>query len=306
MHRKGRKEKGGGGAAAASSIAEGGEGEGEGSTIMASGKVIMQIAVMVMMVVVCVFAPRVSADSKLLKAIDAEDLDAIRDILNSGEEHIDHPHKSKSGTKTAVFIAAEDDKIKALRMMLKEFKPDITKGDDRGFTALDTAGYFGLTEAVDSILEIAGPENNYFRDMKGADGNSWITRLVWGDEPKHAETLKLVLDKYEYDPNTTGAEGVTLLHSAAHYGSLLTMKALLAAGADVTKVDSEGNTALHYVARTGDLPQYIKITSALIKGGCDKFHRNRQGLSAFDIAELGSNQRKEVIHPKVKALLKTK
>ncbi|GEQ67339.1 hypothetical protein JCM33374_g1003 [Metschnikowia sp. JCM 33374] len=73
----------------------------------------------------------------------------------------------------------------------------------------------------------------------------------------------------------------TALHWAAYQGDILTVKALLHYGADVSKVDKSLMTPLHWAFIRG----YKSVLATLVDAGSDLFHKNDKGRDSFGVAE---------------------
>lgn len=71
----------------------------------------------------------------------------------------------------------------------------------------------------------------------------------------------------------------TPLHWAAYQGDILTVKALLAYGADVNKVDNTLMTPLHWAFIRG----YKSVLAALLDAGSDIFGKNDKGKDSFEV-----------------------
>lgn len=83
-------------------------------------------------------------------------------------------------------------------------------------------------------------------------------------------------------------DGRTALHGAAAHGHLAVAHALLAAGAPVDVSDSSGDTPLHMASSGmtlwGSQEHMIDVVDCLLKSRASAAIRNREGLTAYDIA----------------------
>lgn len=86
----------------------------------------------------------------------------------------------------------------------------------------------------------------------------------------------------------------TALHEAASAGDLGTVKALLAAGADIEARDADGCSAL-YIAAWMD---HEDVARVLIEAGANRRARSRSGMTPFDVAmAFGHRQMAHLVKP---------
>lgn len=88
--------------------------------------------------------------------------------------------------------------------------------------------------------------------------------------------------RHGFDINeTNAAQGRTLLHGAAHRGTVKAVMWLLEQGADPNRLDSDGQTPLHRCAQRNTSPAVAKL---LIAAGCRRNVIDSSGKSALDYA----------------------
>jgi len=85
------------------------------------------------------------------------------------------------------------------------------------------------------------------------------------------------------------------IHDAAHFGTLIQVKALLNQGANKNARDASGWTPLHHAANAGRL----SIVQELIKRGARVNSRTANGVTPLHLASLESHSR--VVHGLMKA-----
>lgn len=128
-------------------------------------------------------------------------------------------------------------------------------GDDRG---LGGAAYHGHWQLCQFLLE-QGADANY---ADAGTGETPLHSAVTNEDRERYDRVVTVLLAHGADPNAatlpnkpTGAfmrdcrtKGETPLHRAAAFGGTRTIEALLAAGADRTKLDANGDSALSWAS----------------------------------------------------------
>ncbi len=98
--------------------------------------------------------------------------------------------------------------------------------------------------------------------------------------PVLSEALKAFLAAHGFplgDVNTAGKNRMTPLMQAAHRGTAAIVAELIAAGARVDAVNSDGSQPL-WLACTGDDPE---IVTAIVEAGADLDHKNINGSTAL-------------------------
>jgi ankyrin repeat protein len=73
------------------------------------------------------------------------------------------------------------------------------------------------------------------------------------------------------------------LTNGAEFGDLIKVKSCLDSGTDINYKDMDGWTALHHAARKG----HFKLLQLLLQRGIDKEVLDKEGKTAFDVAEKG-------------------
>jgi ankyrin repeat protein len=216
-----------------------------------------------------------SASEDLFAAIDAEDVDRVRAMLDADPSLAtarDHEGVSAllraryrrdralvEAVKARVasldaFEAATFGDLDRLAVLLAD-DPDLTdrrSGD--GFTALHLAAFFGQDDAVRLLL------------ARGADpdarGTEWMTGtpLNAAASARHATVVALLLEAGA-DPDAVQRGGWTPLHSAAHNGDARTVELLLAHGADAAAMDDDSRSVADMARENGD-PATIRAIQA--------------------------------------------
>ena len=88
------------------------------------------------------------------------------------------------------------------------------------------------------------------------------------------------------DVNARDANGYTILHYAARYGSAEVVNALIDGGAEVDARDNYGRTTLRFMSRYGG---DVAIAKALIEAGADLDARDNSGRTPLHAAAFAKN-----------------
>lgn len=230
---------------------------------------------------------------------------------------------------TGIYYAAKIDRPEMARIMMSDIHalPSVSGVDLDGhdFTALDIGAQMGNHATIREFFRY-GPA---MEDLKPylqhqGDGLTPFHRAAMGSKDKHAETIKMMHDKFpigntEYgiDINTKvdsdassvdpAHRGATPLHMAAASGHVHNAVLLIELGADVNAVDDSNNTPLHSAVRNlgtnrKEFKNAEELVRTLIRKGADINLTNEEMKSAHDIAaELAA---REIVTPREKRLLK--
>jgi ankyrin repeat protein len=130
---------------------------------------------------------------------------------------------------------------------------------------------------------------------------AWEKQSIWvaagrGDLPSlRAELQKNVPVDARLDDN------LTPLHVAALFNEVGAVEVLLAAGADVSLADCEGNTALHMAAFLG----HTEVVRTLLAASADPSIRNDLGFSSTDLVALTWTSALEERYHEIEEVLNT-
>ncbi len=123
-------------------------------------------------------------------------------------------------------------------------------------------------------------------DLANADG---VTPLMMAAADGQRRLVRLLLSAGA-DVNARDAEGTTPVILAARNGHLTVVKVLLAAGANVN-VSQNGRSLLMQIVEGGDL----LTAEMLVAAGADVNYRNKDGLTALDLARADNNKDLEML-----------
>jgi len=146
----------------------------------------------------------------------------------------------------------------------------------------------GSSVEVESSLFSRG-ESVSAKDSRGE------TPLFWAVGNGKVEAAEFLI-KNGADVNATNDFGGTpLLISARETDSPEQMKLLIRAGANVNARDSEGENALHKLARFGYPEKDVQTARLLLEAGADIRARNHDGKTPLDILLDNSFQNQELV-----------
>jgi len=145
-------------------------------------------------------------------------------------------------TELSVLHIAKDPDV--LRRLLQLGLP-LECRNRSSFTPLLRAFSLSRPECIEVLLAAGA-------DIHATDNKGWGVLHYSALLNEYGELIKLLLDHATargrpLNVNAPDKDGTTPLMTAASHVKPVTVKALLAAGADVTAVDSQGRTALHHV-----------------------------------------------------------
>ena len=153
----------------------------------------------------------------------------------------------------SLYRAAGDPDIEQLKLHLAR-KTDVTKADERGYTALVYAANVGSAEAVKLLLD-AGAKVN----AKAGDGRTALIGAVQGGYKDVVDALLAA----GADAKAQDEAKTTPLHIAAAMGHKEIVEALIKAGADVNAEDRLSQTPLILARRR----QQLEVADLLVKNG---------------------------------------
>lgn len=138
--------------------------------------------------------------------------------------------------------AAHDGKLRVVEICI-ESGLDVNEADPNGFTPLAMAAYNGHQEIVKLLLA-----NNATVDSRDRTG---MTPLIHAASFPSPETVKTLLDAGADINAAGGQEKWTALMMAAAEGNTAVVELLVAQGADVDTLDTDGESAAHFAREKG-------------------------------------------------------
>ncbi len=147
-----------------------------------------------------------------------------------------------------------------------------------GRTALISAAARGDLEVVTALLH--GRADVNLKDKRG------YTALAHAIEGMYDEVADVLLSQQELEPDARGLNRSTALMTYVWRDRKDAVQRLLDRGADVNAQDSDGDTALHGVAQTGNL----EILKMLLDKGANPNTKNGQGGTPLMWAAVYGNE----------------
>lgn len=208
---------------------------------------------------------RSPAASPLMLAAARGDLAAVELALRDQAD----PDQRGAGGLTALMVAARTGQTEALRVLI-EAGAALDLRDKAGLTALGYAARGGYAAAVEALLRAdAAPD--------GADDRG-VTVLMEGVRSGNLAVVDQLLEAgADVRPRTES--GSTLIHFAAN-ASEAVMQRMLALGPDVDAPDGRGMTPAMIAARHGRL----ELLRLLETAGADLTRADEDGKTALDHA----------------------
>jgi hypothetical protein len=195
----------------------------------------------------------------LVKAANADDLDAVRDELTRHEVNT----RDQLTEWTALECAVRNANREMVQLLLWA-KADINSRDHSGQTVLMMMGESATTDIVWDLLN-AGAKVN-------ARDNDGDTALSESARVNNTEVLKTLLD-VGAKVNTVNDDGQSALMLAAGDGLVNNIRLLIQAGADINQRDKEGKTALTY-AKENEHSAAIRLLISL--GAIEFEHKKKE------------------------------
>eukprot|EP01060_Flectonema_neradi_P003715 TRINITY_DN1241_c1_g1_i1.p1 TRINITY_DN1241_c1_g1~~TRINITY_DN1241_c1_g1_i1.p1 ORF type:complete len:389 (+),score=70.32 TRINITY_DN1241_c1_g1_i1:52-1218(+) len=205
---------------------------------------------------------------QLMNAVRYGNSQAIRLLVSAGIDvnSLYEPPGSSCQQKTALMLAAQEQQLETVKILLElGAEPNISTSP-LGETALD--------------LAIASPEVTRLLLEHGADCTHrdayGMIPLMYAVMNGHIETAKILLEGGS-DINEADNEGITALIHASEVGNFEEVKFLTDNNADVNKRDDEGITSLMRAAKNNGR----KIVSHLLKCNADPNAEDNYGKNAL-------------------------
>jgi ankyrin repeat protein len=189
-------------------------------------------------------------DGRLLQAVRAEDLDAVRQLAEAGEP-IDAPSPTQGYRPLGVAVIKNDPVLVELLLRLGA---DPNLGDDRGMAPLGRVIVHGGDEAMLDMLVAAGART----DVVNIDGFGLLHAVA---ETNRAELISWML-AHGVALELQTKHGHTPLHIACALGHVAAAEALLDVGAD-PNARADGKDALAIATEREQLEIVALLTSRI-------------------------------------------
>ena len=163
--------------------------------------------------------PQDRLNDALIKAVRAEDGEAIRDALRDGA---DLNFQLEGSLQTPLVHAILTGKFSVVEMLF-ELGADSRIVEKDGYDILHAAAFQGRAMILDYLLWQEGMRDRMANDQH-EDGYYPFHRACWGMEERHTQTLKVFLTTGRVDPRLKAANGKMCLDMCQNEGS----RALLA------------------------------------------------------------------------------
>lgn len=205
--------------------------------------------------------------------------EAIRAALAQGADI----NESDFITGAPLHIAVLEGQLEAVEILIDNGADLEAEDELSGGHPLHLAAALGRTEIL--TLLVARGADPEARDAKGR------TPLILSTIAGHAGAVEALLDS-STDPDASEPyQGTTALHNAAFNGRLEVIELLLAHGAALDPLDSDGGTPLHWAVGNGQ----SEVIRLLVGRGADVNRKNNAGLAPIWIARYAADAEALVI-----------
>jgi len=170
--------------------------------------------------------------------------------------------------------------IETINAFLDHAKHDLNQKDPQGNSLLHLAASKDRDDIIRALLA-SGADPTLTDDKNHTPLQRAILASYFSFDNKPDKAVEALLSDRRTDRNQAGAMGNTLLHLAVQHTRSPAVKALLAAGADPTLLNSKGRTPLHM---TGLSIYPYRMVKALLKDGrTNPNHVDQDGNTALHI-----------------------
>ena len=246
---------------------------------------------LVCMTAVVGLAVAAAPDLRLVDAAARQDMQAVRALIDQG---VDVNVRRADGATALIWAAHWDDR-EAVALLLG-VGADVNAADDHGVTPLMRASENASPEMVEALLA-AGADAGVAQasgltplmvaahtgsvwvvrallahgaDVNAATAETEATALMWAVAAPHRDIVRVLLERGA-DIRASSTKGMTPLLTAAGSGDIDTAKLLIAAGAAVNDVGSDGTHALPFsiINGQGDFALFLLEQGADPNGTID-------------------------------------
>lgn len=191
------------------------------------------------------FVPRQATTDDLLKAVNADDISRIKDLINEG---LDVNGMNERGW-SALMIAASKGNMEILKLLIENGAALDDKNHQGGQTALIFAAHWGHADVVRHLIAKGANLN-----MQMDDG--W-TALIDSISRDNLEVAKILIESGA-DTNVKSDTGWTALMAATYENHPEIVDLLIKRGADVKARNASNDTALD-IAKRKEHQEIVKI-----------------------------------------------
>lgn len=252
-------------------------------------------------------APQADGTTALHWAARWDDLEMAGVLIRAGA----NVKAANRAGATPMFLAAQNGSAAMIETLLKSGAGANAPVLSRGETALMMAARTGKLDAVKVLLD-RGAEVNATENLRGT------TALMWAAEQGHAAMVQLLLDRGALiaseskvirpirrnglgfgrpgpDGKPTGEPmgGLTALMFAVREGRFEAVRALIAAGANVTKASVDGSSPLLVAVQNG----HYDVASFLLDHGANPNEANLKGWTPLYLAVANRNALTTAVPP---------
>ncbi len=220
-------------------------------------------------------------ETQLIEAIESNDINTARQIIESNPNLVNSPIGSDGGT--CLLWASVTNHKEIVELLLNhDANPNIQ--DNEGFTPLHAAIENNCIGIVSLLLSRGANPN--------LQNNEGITPLHWAAfEPPRVEILELLLQQTNINLNTQNTDGTTPLYAAVCSRNREIVNSLLSRGANPNIQDNNGNTPLHAAVHSNNK----KIVRLLLTHGANPNIQDYFGDTPLHIVVKEDGYRDEIV-----------
>ena len=148
--------------------------------------------------------------NEVFDAIKSDDTPNLQRILADNKAKLASfiNQKDEESGQTPVMMSVLRGRTEMVRLLLAEDAVDVTIGEMQGYTVMHGAGFQGRAEILRLLLE---DKRDIDPSHIHSDGFSPLHRACWGNEVRHAETVKVFVEEAGVPWDFKSKKGTTCL-----------------------------------------------------------------------------------------------